>query len=87
MKPQNKTNSVAIGAEWTISEYDDCVVAMCDPLGLTAYADTMEELHNIMEETVDDLFENLTQEGILNEFLHKRGLADQHIYWNRQYPH
>jgi hypothetical protein len=72
MKPENK---IELGAmvQWTVSEYADCVVARCDPLGLTAYADTLDELPDIIEETLDDLFRNLIQEGILDEFLQKRG--------------
>jgi hypothetical protein len=58
---------------WIVTEYADCVVASCDLLGLTALADTMDELPDIIEETLDDLFHSLIQENSLDEFLRRRG--------------
>jgi hypothetical protein len=58
---------------WIVTRYADCVIARCNTLGLTACADTIEELPEIIDEILDDLFHSLISEGLLDEFLKKRG--------------
>ena len=70
-----QTIEFKIGAEiqWYIREYDDCWVAKCEPLKLVAEADTIDELKEIIAETLATLFEDLIRDGDLEDFLQEVG--------------
>jgi hypothetical protein len=57
----------------------DRFVAVCDPLAITAEAETWSKLTEIIDEEVNALFRDLFEEGELQDFFRERGwrpLAD-----------
>lgn len=48
-------------------------VGKCDPLGVTAQAETFSELVNTSAEVIDVLLRDLLESGELDQFLRERG--------------
>lgn len=49
------------------------VVAACDPLAITLEADDEYELNSLINETLQELFRDLLEEGEFEKFLRDRG--------------
>jgi len=54
-------------------------VGVCEPLALTVQAETHEELMGLMRGSVDDLFQDLLNDGELPQFMRERGWSAQSI--------
>lgn len=60
--------------QWRVTKTDtDRWLAVCDPFGLCMEANSLDDLHANINETIQLLFEDLFEDGELEEFLTARG--------------
>jgi len=57
----------------TASEETGVWVAHCDPLGISLTADSLDEMHSLIDEACQLLFLDLLQDNELDRFLTERG--------------
>jgi len=75
------TYSVEAKLEWRAERGDSerRWVAVCDALGVAAEADSLDELHSVIPETIHLLMVDLLEDGELDQFLSERGWSSSRI--------
>jgi cystathionine beta-lyase/cystathionine gamma-synthase len=73
---KNNLSNISIQTQisWIFSQTNEnTMMGVCDALGITLEANSVNDLYIVIDETLDVLFRDLFKEGKLYEYLNKLG--------------